>query len=80
MGDGLEFGLHSAHTLWSHGTEMFGDFFEYKFRQKYPLPIHIPRSAMKIISLMCNRDPNAAFDNEGDPPEFLEQDYRMVHG
>ena len=71
--------LHVSHTLWAQGEELFGNYFEYRFRLKYPLPIHVPRSAMKLISLMCNRDPDAAFDDEGEEPEFWEQDYRRVH-
>ena len=80
MSENRQLGLYSAHTSWSHGVELFSDYFEYRFRLKYPLPIHIPRSAMKIVSLMCNRDPDAAFEEEGEEPEFWEQDLRRVHG
>ena len=79
MRDNREYGLFSARKTWSLGEEMAGDFFEYKFRGRYPIPVHLPPTAMKIISLMCNRDPDAAFDDEGEEPELWEQDRHGVH-
>ena len=79
MGENLEYGLFSAWKVWTLGEEMYGSYFEYKFRGKYPLPIHIAPTAMKIISLMCNRDPDAAFNDEGEEPELWEQDRHGIH-
>ena len=67
-----KYGLLSAHSDWSRGDECFGDHFEYCFRRKYPIPIHIPRRAVKAIVLYAVSDPET-FD-EGNPPESWEID------
>ena len=69
---GRRYGVLSAHSDWSRGDECFGDHFEYCFRRKYPIPIHIPRRAMKAIVLYAVSDPET-FD-EGNPPESWEID------
>ena len=66
------YGVLSAHADWSRGDECFGDHFEYCFRRKYPIPIHIPRRAMKAIVLYAVTDPETF--GEGHPPESWERD------
>ena len=61
------YGVLSAHSDWSRGDECFGDHFEYCFRRKYPIPIHIPRRAMKAIVLYAVSDPEMF--GEENPPE-----------
>ena len=57
----LEFNAHIAHDVergsdayyecWQGSREIVGDLMEYHFRRQYSIPVHIPRSAMKLILL-----------------------------
>ena len=77
MAEGRQFGLRSAHRIWSNGEEMSGRYFEYRFRSRYPLPIHIPPTAMKLVALFAVKDYDE-LDWSG--PELWEQDRYNVHG
>ena len=56
---------------------MSGRYFEYRFRSRYPLPIHIPPTAMKLVALFAVKDYDE-LDWSG--PELWEQDRYNVHG
>ena len=71
MAEGRQFGLRSAHSTWSNGEEMSGRYFEYRFRLKYPLPIHIPPTAMKLVALFAANDYD---EMDWDGPELWELD------
>ena len=36
-------GLFGAHAAWNRGDEAFGNLFEYFYRMKYPIPVHVPQ-------------------------------------
>ena len=74
MGEGKELGLYGAHSSWSIGEEMSGRYFEYRFRLRYPIPIHVPPTAMKLIALF-----SVEYDNEWETSELWEQDRNGVH-
>ena len=63
-------GLVSAHSDWSRQDDCYGDHFEYWYRLKYPIPIHLPRRAVKAIVLFAATEPET-FD-EGNPLESWE--------
>ena len=64
------YGLVSAFSDWSRGDDCYGDEFEYCYRLKYPIPIHLPRRAMKTIVLFAATE-GETFD-EGRPLESWE--------
>ena len=41
----------SYHLCWSNAREVTGDIMEYQFRLRFPIPVHLPRAAMKTVLL-----------------------------
>ena len=70
-----EFNTSVAHVVERHSSayyehwlgvrEISGDIMEYQFRLRFPIPIHLPRSAMKLILLFIAEDDADLFGGEG---------------
>ena len=58
---------HSAISFefWGYSREIVGDIMEYQFRLRFPIPVHLPRSAMKLILLFIAEDDVDLFGGEG---------------
>ena len=60
----VERNFRPCYECWQGTRESVGDIMEYEFRVRFPLPIHIPRSAMKTIFLMvADEDMNEFIDD-----------------
>ena len=54
----------TVYKYWLSSREVVGDIMEYQFRMRFPLPVHIPRQAMKTIFLLL-ADSDAEWLAEG---------------
>ena len=48
----VEKGSDTVYKFWQGSRETVGDIMEYQFRIMFPLPVHLPRQAMKTIFLL----------------------------
>ena len=54
IGHDVERGSAAYYEFWLGTREVVGDIMEYEFRRRFGIPVHIPRSAMKLILLFVS--------------------------
>ena len=52
----VERSSNTVYKFWQGTREIVGDIMEYQFRVMFPLPVHLPRQAMKTIFLLLAED------------------------